>query len=64
MSDGIFAVPMTLLVLNMHDPTRSLPQAQHLYAAASALCVVNTYLATGCLILLQLKSVIMPQIGR
>lgn len=36
---------------------------QALYAAASALCVINTYLAIGCLILLQLNSVIAPRIG-
>jgi len=36
---------------------------QALYAAAAALCVVNTYLAIACLILLQLNSVIGPRIG-
>lgn len=36
---------------------------QALYAAAAALCVVNTYLAIGCLIVLQLNSVIGPRIG-
>ena len=36
---------------------------QTLYAAAAALCVVNTYLAIACLILLQLNSVIGPRIG-
>jgi hypothetical protein len=36
---------------------------QALYASAAALCVVNTYLAIACLILLQLNSVIGPRIG-
>jgi uncharacterized membrane protein len=36
---------------------------QALYAAAAALCVVSTYLAIACLILLQLNSVIGPRIG-
>jgi uncharacterized membrane protein len=36
---------------------------QALYATAAALCVVSTYLAIACLILLQLSSVIGPRIG-
>ena len=36
---------------------------QVLDAAASALCVVNTYLTIGCLILSQLNSVIVQRTG-
>jgi uncharacterized membrane protein len=35
---------------------------QLLYAAACLLCVINTYLAIACLVLLQLNSVVLPPI--
>ncbi len=36
---------------------------QVLYACAAALCVINTYLAIGAVVLLQLNSVLVPRIG-
>lgn len=36
---------------------------QSLYAGAAALCVINTYVSIGALLLLQLNSVLVPRIG-
>jgi hypothetical protein len=36
---------------------------QVLYACAAALCVINTYLAIGAVVVLQLNSVLVPRIG-
>jgi uncharacterized membrane protein len=37
---------------------------QSLYAVACLLCVINTYLSIGCLVVLQVNSVVAPPIGR
>ena len=58
MSDGVFAVAMTLLVLGR------IVVAQSLYAFGAALCLYSTYLSIDFIVLIQLHYAIAPRTSR
>jgi hypothetical protein len=60
LSDGVFAVAMTLLVLDLKGPATNLVHgriltAQALYALGAALCVIDTVVSQGFILLVQLS---------
>ena len=59
LSDGIFAVAMTLLVLDLRVVIY-----KALYAIGALLCIINTYVSIAFIILVQLNAVIAPRFRR
>jgi uncharacterized membrane protein len=67
LSDGVFAMAMTLLVLDLRAPAAEAIHTErdllHALTPVALLCVFNTYWSLGFIVVVQLNYVLAPRIG-